>query len=127
MDLGEGLYEFKSFKIRMIFAYCRKERAVVVLTHGFNTSYALLMQDPAFRKNLAVEALVLEAAEVVSRLMMEQDKSRAWVTQLLNGSANMTVRTLAELRLAAQPACRKQELKPKQLRGYVAPIRRDAP
>ena len=34
-DLGEGLYEFKSFQIRMIFAYCRKERAVVVLTHGF--------------------------------------------------------------------------------------------
>lgn len=38
VDLGEGLYEFKSFQIRMIFAYCRKERAVVVLTHGFNTS-----------------------------------------------------------------------------------------
>ena len=110
------------------------------------SQYAILMQDPAFRKNLAVEALVLEAAEVVSRLMMEQDlskadlarklgKSRAWVTQLLNGSANMTVRTLAEVtfaldaevRLAAQPASWKQVLKPKQLRGDVAPVRRDAP
>ena len=42
VDLGKGLYEFKSFQIRMIFAYYRKERAVVVLTHGFKTSAANL-------------------------------------------------------------------------------------
>ena len=34
-DLGQGLYEFKSHQIRMIFSYCKVERAVVVLTHGF--------------------------------------------------------------------------------------------
>ncbi len=60
------------------------------------------------RKEIAVQSLVLEATELVSRLMEEQGltkaelarrmgKSRAWLTQLLNGSANMTLRTLAEV------------------------------
>jgi len=80
------------------------------------------MEDPEFRRLLSVEALVAEASEVIARLMDEQNiskadlarrmnKSRAWVTQLLSGSANMTVRTLAELaytlgaevKLQAQP------------------------
>lgn len=33
--LGEGLCEFKSFQIRMPFAYSRSERGVIVVTHGF--------------------------------------------------------------------------------------------
>lgn len=33
-DLGDGLYEFKSFQIRMPFAYA-KERGLVLITHGF--------------------------------------------------------------------------------------------
>jgi transcriptional regulator with XRE-family HTH domain len=80
------------------------------------------MEDPEFRRLLSVEALVVEASEVIARLMAEQNvskadlarrlhKSRAWVTQLLSGKANMTVRTLAEVaytldaevKLQAQP------------------------
>lgn len=49
-----------------------------------------------------------EASELIAKLMAEQKvskadlarrlhKSRAWVTQLLSGKANMTVRTLAEV------------------------------
>ena len=34
-DLGDGLYEFKSFQIRMPFAYVKKERGLVLVTHGF--------------------------------------------------------------------------------------------
>lgn len=33
--LGDGLFEFKSFQIRMPFAYAKKEQRVVVVTHGF--------------------------------------------------------------------------------------------
>jgi transcriptional regulator with XRE-family HTH domain len=51
---------------------------------------------------------VAEASEVAGRMMAAQivskadlagrlNKSRAWVTQLLSGKANMTVRTLAEV------------------------------
>ena len=72
------------------------------------TQHEILMEDPEFRKLLSVEALAAEASEAIARLMAEQgvskadlarrlDKSRAWVTQLLSGRANMTVRTLAEV------------------------------
>ena len=68
----------------------------------------VLTEDPGFRKLLAVESLVAEASELIVKLMAEQclskaglarrlGKSRAWVTQLLSGEANMTIRTLAEL------------------------------
>jgi transcriptional regulator with XRE-family HTH domain len=86
------------------------------------TRHAGLMEDPEFRRLLAVEALAAEASEVIASLMAEQNvskadlarrlnKSRAWVTQLLSGKANMTVRTLAdvaftlgaEVKLQAQP------------------------
>lgn len=33
--LGDRLFEFKSFQIRMPFAYARNERGVIVVTHGF--------------------------------------------------------------------------------------------
>jgi transcriptional regulator with XRE-family HTH domain len=85
--------------------------------------YQDLMKDPSFRRLLASESLVTEAAELIARLMAEKkvnkaalarrlNRSRAWVTQLLSGKTNMTVRTLAELayaleaevKLQAQPA-----------------------
>jgi transcriptional regulator with XRE-family HTH domain len=85
--------------------------------------YQELMKDPSFRKLLAIESLVTEAAELIGRLMAEKkvskaalakrlNRSRAWVTQLLSGKTNMTIRTLAELayaleaevKLDAQPA-----------------------
>lgn len=34
-DLGNGLYEFKSFQIRMPFAYAGSERRLILVTHGF--------------------------------------------------------------------------------------------
>jgi transcriptional regulator with XRE-family HTH domain len=75
------------------------------------TQHEALMEDPEFRRLLAIEALTAEAAEVIAGLMAEQKlskadlarrlhKSRAWVTQLLSGRANMTVRTLAEVAYA---------------------------
>ena len=75
------------------------------------TQHEVLMKDPEFRRLLSIEALVAEASEAIARLMAEQNvskadlarrlnKSRAWVTQLLSGKANMTVRTLAEVAYA---------------------------
>jgi transcriptional regulator with XRE-family HTH domain len=72
------------------------------------TQHEVLMEDPEFRRLLATESLVTEASELISRLMAEQNvskadlarrlnKSRAWITQLLSGKTNMTVRTLAEV------------------------------
>jgi len=34
-DLGDGLYEFKCFQIRMPFAYAKIERGMILITHGF--------------------------------------------------------------------------------------------
>ena len=86
------------------------------------TRHEILMEDPEYRKLYAIEGLVADAAELLARLMEQQGinkadlarrlgKSRAWVTQLLSGKANMTFRTFAEVvyalgaevRLAAQP------------------------
>jgi transcriptional regulator with XRE-family HTH domain len=98
------------------------------------TEHELLMADPEFRRLLAVETLVAEAAEAVSALMAEQNvakadlarrlnKSRAWVTQLLSGKTNMTIRTLAEVayvldaevKLKPQPARWKAKVKTERL------------
>ena len=75
------------------------------------TKYDELMSAPEFRKEMAIESLVAEAAEGIAQLMAAQNlskadvarrlnKSRAWVTQLLNGKANMTIRTLADVTFA---------------------------
>ena len=34
-DLSGGLFEFKSFHIRMPFAYAKNERGLILITHGF--------------------------------------------------------------------------------------------
>ncbi len=34
-DLADGLYEFKSFQIRMPFAYSQSEKRLILITHGF--------------------------------------------------------------------------------------------
>jgi antitoxin component HigA of HigAB toxin-antitoxin module len=71
------------------------------------TQHDVLMSDPEFRKLLAVESLAA-AAEIIAQMMADQglskadlarrlNKSRSWVTQLLSGGRNMTVRTLAEV------------------------------
>ena len=67
-----------------------------------------LMENPEFRKLSAIERLCGGAADLIAQVMQEQNvskadlarslkKSRSWVTQLLSGEANLTVRTLAEV------------------------------
>lgn len=69
------------------------------------------MESPEFRKLYAIEGLVTEAGEFIARLMQEQGvtkaelarrlgRSRAYITQMVSGSANLTVRTLAEVAYA---------------------------
>ena len=92
------------------------------------TRHEMLMEDPEYRRLYAIEGLIADAAELVARLMEEHGvnraelarrlgKSRAWVTQLLSGKANMTFRTFAEVvyalgaevKLAAQPQKTQQD------------------
>lgn len=72
------------------------------------TQFDELMQDPEFRKMYAVEGLLGDAAQLVADLLEHKkmkkadlarllNKTPAFVSQLLNGRANMTVRTLAEV------------------------------
>ena len=105
------------------------------------TQHEVLMEDPEFRRLLSIEALVAEASEAIAKLMAEQkvskadlarrlNKSRAWVTQLLSGKANMTVRTLAEVvytldaevKLHAQPPSWKRAGKPAAPKLRVAKL-----
>jgi transcriptional regulator with XRE-family HTH domain len=69
------------------------------------------ISDPKRRRIYEREALAFEAAELISRLMEEQQvsktdlarrvgTSKSHVTQLLSGSRNMTLRTLADLAFA---------------------------
>jgi transcriptional regulator with XRE-family HTH domain len=75
------------------------------------TQHEVLMEDPEFRRQLSVEALVAEASETIAKLMVQQNmskadlarrlnKSRARVTQVLSGRTNLTIRTLAEVACA---------------------------
>jgi len=108
------------------------------------TQHEVLMEDPEFRRLLAIETLVAEASETIAQLMAEQNvskaelarrlnKSRAWVTQLLNGKANMTVRTLAavvyaldaEVKLKAQAPSWKMSGKPLGAAGRAVVFKMD--
>lgn len=75
------------------------------------SQHEILMRDPEFRKEFAIEKFVAECTEVLARVMHEKQvskadlarrlgKSRAWVTQLLSGGRNVTARTLAEVAFA---------------------------
>lgn len=72
------------------------------------TKHDELMLDSEYRKLYAVEGLIADTAQLIWDLMerkkMKQadlarllNKTPAYVSQLLNGKANMTVRTLAEV------------------------------
>ena len=72
------------------------------------TKFDELMLDPEFKKQYAVEGFIGDTAELIWQLLvlrnMKQadlarllNKTPAFVSQLLNGKANMTVRTLAEV------------------------------
>lgn len=102
------------------------------------TQHEILMQNPEYRRLYAIEGVVTDAADLVSRLMEQQGvtkadlsrklgKSRAWVTQLLSGKANMTIRTFAEVthvlgahvRLAAETQQSKQTSAASVKRGAI--------
>ncbi len=72
------------------------------------TQIEILMEDPEFRRAYAVEKATMDAAQLVADLMQQKNlskaelarllgKSRAWVTQILSGKENLTIRTLADL------------------------------
>src|SRR5689334_17016961 len=72
------------------------------------SSFKELTDRPEARRHLEQELLLVSAAELVSRLLEEKKvsraelagrigKSKAFVTQILRGSHNMTLRTLADL------------------------------
>lgn len=75
------------------------------------TTFDELMKDPAQRRIYEQESLAFEATELISTLM-ERDsvtkadlaqrigKSRAFVSQLLSGTRNMTLHTFADLAFA---------------------------
>jgi transcriptional regulator with XRE-family HTH domain len=96
------------------------------------TEHEILMEDPEFRRLLSIETLVAEASEVIAKLMADQNvnkaelarrlnKSRSWVTQLLSGTANLTVRTLAEVAHALDAEL-KLRAQPPQWKGGAKPL-----
>jgi transcriptional regulator with XRE-family HTH domain len=78
---------------------------------GKKTKFEEFVRDRENQRVLEQESLALEATELISRLMDETKvskselaqrigKSRAFVTQVLGGSRNMTMHTLADLAFA---------------------------
>lgn len=76
-----------------------------------NTKFDELMLDPEFRKQYAIEGFIGDTAEMIWRMLVARNmkqadlarklnKSPAFVSQLLNGKANMTIRTLGEVMYA---------------------------
>src|ERR1035438_9115720 len=72
------------------------------------TKHDELMLDPEYRKLYAIEGLIADAAQLVCDLLERRNlkqadlarllnKTPAFVSQLLSGRTNMTVRTLAEV------------------------------
>ena len=66
------------------------------------------MDDPEFRKLLAREELILEVTEVLCGLLEQEKisrkelaerlgKTKGFVSQLLNGGRNLTLRTVADI------------------------------
>jgi len=73
-----------------------------------NSSIVNDMQDPEFRKLLAQEELILEFTETICDLLEEENvsrknlaerlgKTKGFVSQLLNGGRNLTLRTVADI------------------------------
>ena len=66
------------------------------------------MNDPEFRKLLAQEELILEVTETICELLENEKvsrkeladrlrKSKGFISQLLNGGRNLTLRTVADI------------------------------
>ncbi len=95
------------------------------------------MNDPEFQRLLAQEELILEVTEVLCGLLEEETiskkeladrlgKSKGFISQLLNGGRNLTLRTLADIlhvlgyKVALTPQKLSQENK-----GKKEPARRE--
>ncbi len=72
------------------------------------TKHDELMLDPEYRKLYAIEGLIADTAQLIwdllerrnlkqADLARQLNKTPAFVSQLLNGKANMTIRTLADV------------------------------
>jgi transcriptional regulator with XRE-family HTH domain len=72
------------------------------------TKFEELMMDPAFRKAYAIEGVITDASQIICDLLARKkmkkadlarllNKTPAYVTQLLSGKTNMTLKTLAEI------------------------------
>jgi transcriptional regulator with XRE-family HTH domain len=86
----------------------RNQRAEDKGKAAMTTKFDKLMLDPEFKKLYAIEGLIADTAQLIWDLLerrnMKQadlarllNKTPAFVSQLLNGKANMTLRTLAEV------------------------------
>ncbi len=73
-----------------------------------NTSTIDDMHDPEFRKLLAQEELILEVTETICDLLEKEKisrkeladrlgKTKGFISQLLNGGRNLTLRTVADI------------------------------
>ena len=73
-----------------------------------NTSIVNDMNDPEFRKLLSQEELILEVTETICDLLENEKisrkeladrlgKTKGFVSQLLNGGRNLTLRTVADI------------------------------
>jgi phage-related protein len=68
-DLGDGLYELKSFQIRMPFAYAKKERGMLLITHGF-----IKKKNKTPREEIDRARRILEEDQASSGLTLVQKK-----------------------------------------------------
>jgi len=87
------------------------------------------MDDPEFRKLLAQEELILEVTEVLCGLLEQEKvsrkeladrlgKTKGFVSQLLNGGRNLTLRTVADiLHVLGYKVSLNPKKKAKQLKG----------
>jgi phage-related protein len=62
-DLGGGLFEFKSFQIRMPFAYAQSERSLILITHGF-----IKKKDKTSKEDIARARRIFEEDQSATQL-----------------------------------------------------------
>lgn len=70
-DLGDGLFEFKSFQIRMPYSYRKRDRAVIVVTHGF-----IKKRDKTPKEEIARAKRILEEDQASSGLVLVKGAKR---------------------------------------------------
>ena len=110
-DFFDALPDQDKAKLMHLFRLLGEQGRIIQNAMKTRTQFEQLMESPEFRKLYAIEGLITEAGEFIARLMQEQGvtkaelarrlgKSRAYITQMLSGSANLTVRTLAEVAYA---------------------------